>query len=387
LSSEVELKKAKATEFVASKEFGLATWSSLFIIRRSVYTMVNAIKAESAFVKQLEAFQSDLPKEPLEKEELRDFMQLDVIGKLMMLIETVYALSDALSTSKCDVPGKMAFYGPGIVLRFLQRVERNDGKAILARVLALPNSTDLPIEDNERIALAHLSVKTCETFLESLRDWAHFYANHSTIYNKLKHGLSLSTALHVKDENGVEVKDFSLSFAYDRVGKRSIPPNSLFVSGQLFEGKWFDTVNIVPFSENNLTLYIKIASEIDEWTGYIIDNQMTWAENCGKVYLPGRLSLQEKSYRVSYRCKESGDVLVDLRSVFQKIVKQMYINSNRSNLMTFMFSTDKSVPKLLSVLNTWHSATISISPQHKTAPPVVSELRQFDVKSPESVLP
>jgi hypothetical protein len=182
----------------------------------------------------------------------------------------------------------------------------------------------------------------------------------------------------VKDENGLDVKDFSLSFAYDRIGnKKSTPPNSLFMSGQALEGTWFDTINIVPFSESNLTLYISIASEIDQWTEYIIDNQLTWAENCGKIYLPGKISLELQSYQVCYRCKEFGEISTHLRTAFEKIVKQMHINPNRTNLLTFMFSLDKSVPKLLSVLNAYHSATVSMSPEHKTAPPVVTEIRRM----------
>jgi len=378
LTSELELKQAKATEFIRSKEFGIATWSTLFIVQRAVYTMANAIKAESLLARQLETFSSVLPEQLSEREELRDFLQLDVISKVMMLIETISALSDALLANMYEVPMRMTFYRPGTVSRLLYELNESNGRAHVAKILALPDPSSLPVGDREKTAFATLSDRTCDTFLGCLRAWADFYYNHSIAYNKLKHGLSLSTGLHPKDENGVEVKDISLSFAYDRVGKRrrKTPSNSLLVRGQLLDGSWFDTVNIIPYSEENLILYTNMAAEIYDWISYIVDNQLTRAENSGGVYLPGRLSLRERSYQVSYRCKEFQGARANLRSAFHKIVKLMYINQNRTHGMSFVFGIDRSVPKLLSSFSVWHSATVSASPDYETAPSVVSEVRR-----------
>jgi hypothetical protein len=232
--SEIDLKKAKANAFVASDAFGLATWNSLFLVRRSTHTMVNAIKAESDVVRHFELVvgQVDMPQDALEREELRNLLQLDVISKLMMLIETIYALSDALSANKYDVPKKLTYYGPRIVSRVQEMLKAsNQRNAILSKILALPSPAELTSVHGEVAALTKLSDATCQTFAERLTAWAVFYDNHSIIYNKLKHGLSLTTAHHVKDDSGVERKDFSLSFAYDRVGgrRRMWPPNSLFL--------------------------------------------------------------------------------------------------------------------------------------------------------------
>jgi DNA-dependent RNA polymerase auxiliary subunit epsilon len=153
-----------------------------------------------------------------------------------------------------------------------------------------------------------------------------------------------------------------------------------FSSGRALEDVWFDTINIIPFSENNLSLYVNLASEIDDWTQYIVDNQMGWAENCGKVYLPGRLLVQQKVYNVEYKCKvdEFRDLLDDLRPTLDDIVKRMYINPGRASSVFFFFGTEKALPKLLTKFNRWRSATISISPKHSDAPPVKSEIRTFD---------
>jgi hypothetical protein len=380
--SDIDLKKNRANAFVASEAFGLATWNSLFLVRRSIHTMVGAIKAESDYVRHF-TLTANGDQNALESEELRNLLQLDVISKLMMLIETIYALSDALSANKYDVPKKMSFYGHRIVSRVQKMLKTsNQLNASLNRILALPNPKDLTTLDQEIATLTKLSEATCQLFVERLTAWAVFYDNHSVVYNKLKHGLSLTTAHHVKDETGVEKKDFSLSFAYDRVGSRERvwPPNSLLVSGQALEDIWFDTINIVPFSDDNLILYENLASEIDEWAGYIVDNQMTWAENCGKVYLPGRILPQQKVFNVEYKCKgdEFRESFNALRPTLDGIVKQMYVNPGRSSSVSFFFGTEKALPKLLAKFNIWRSATISVSPKHDTAPPIRSEIRTFD---------
>jgi len=61
----------------------------------------------------------------------------------------------------------------------------------------------------------------------------------------------------------------------------------------------------------------------------------------------------------------------------------MYINPDMAELVEFFFSTDKAVPKLLSVLNTWRSTPMSISPMHESAPPARIELqRSFSIIKP-----
>lgn len=379
---ETELRKSKGHQFIKSREFGLTTWASMYMMRRSVHTMLNAIRAESGYIKRLETISDgDLPSNALEREELRNFLQLDVISKLMMLIETTFALSDALSAKGSEVPRKLAYYGLGVIERFQRLLQdpSSNSRIMLARILALPSPSKFSIGTTEREAMQWLTDGTCKNFSARLMAWASFYRNHSIAYNKLKHGLSLTTGYHVRDETGVDAKQFSLSFAYDRVGerKRPLPTNIVYMSGQIHEGAWFDTINIIPFSEENLNLYVNLATEIDNWIGYIVDNQLTRAENADETYLPGRYAPDKKAYTVIYMCNqnESGRDLGSLRDFFQNIIKEMYINPDRTSLIEFFFSNDKAAPKLLSIFKAWNSATISFSPAHESAPAVKSEIR------------
>jgi len=314
-----EEKVAKYEEFIASDQFTNQTWISLILIDRNVSALANVVELEFDLLQRI----------PIE-ETSHKFIQLDILAKTMMIIETSLRCNYALVGEKNEFPNN--FSDPKLKLVGICSDLIGDEEPIqrVWKILAypLPHKLDLPAPEKD--FLCSFFKKSCQHVYGIIKDMGGFFENHRIAYNKLKHSMMI---LDYKLEDTSE--ELILSLAYGRPKLR--PP--CYIEGNVSPviSKLFNVGSFISRAPSLLQFYVHMAKANREIISNIVSNNLTWAENLGENYFPAKVSYlngKVTAFPRIYALKTTETIEQDmdrLGSIYDRIWSAMNITARRFN--------------------------------------------------------
>ncbi len=343
----VEEKKAKKFNFI-HEHFTESAFTQLALFDRNAKNLINAIRIELILSEKLEnkQFETGLTGEALS--EAQQFLYMDVLAKIMMLIEGLLALSDAISDPAKGYAGiAQAMTEYGLSLQFIARFRAK--RVDLWQLAGLPQLEKLPINKQEREELKLALDETVKIFEQFLATIIHFYECNKIPYNKFKHGLSLIPGMQLKNPQQQTVA--SVLAALDTKDK---PPDCT-----CFEMKerlvpldvgWFNTVCLVPPPQkgNHELIINSLLSAIP----FLTSNHMFYAVNCGEDYFPLKLNPDGTYVPMLLFPKDSRYLKEEEKRRLEPIISKVAQNMNIPK-MTFNFNWDFSDKRMAEILRSF----------------------------------
>ena len=316
--------------------------------------MIRLIELEGIMLKKIDKgeIKHDMPEDYLLK--VKQFILLDALAKIMMLIEGTMILCFGLSScKKTKISRLMSRYQTKHLEKFIKRLE--NGQVDIWKLLALPSLEKLQkncgLTDEEREKIRELFNESCNAVKKTLSALIKFYEKNKIVYWKFKHGLSIITGFKLipKKNNGLP----PLLWAIDRLSRK---PSfvCLEVTNLLpLQLLWFNTISILFYSEKTFQHYSSILSDLRMLVKYIVNNQILWAINCGEDYFPMEKQLNGVWAPTIY---VTSDILKKCELVIPKITKNTYVVDS---LLDFRFTLKgKALEKVVQCLQRDNVVTI-----------------------------
>jgi hypothetical protein len=343
----VEEKKVKKFDFIHSY-FTESAFTELALFDRNAKNLTNAIGIELMLCESLEKkqFETGLTGEFLS--EAQQFLYLDVLAKIMMLIEGFLALSDAISDPAKGYAGiAKAMTEYGLNLRFIARFKAK--QVDLWKLAGLPELKKLPINEQEREELKLALDETVRMFEQFFATIINFYECNKIPYNKFKHGLCMIPGMQLKNSHqqivasviaALDTRDKPPDYTCFEMKQRLVPPDI----------GWFNTVCFVPPPQKgNYGLIVKSLTGV---IPFLTSNHLFYAENCGEDYFPLKLNPDGKYVPVLLFPKDSRYLKEDEKRRLEPIIQKATQNMNIPKT-TFNFKWDFSDEKMAEVLKSF----------------------------------
>ena len=340
---QINEKKSEYKNFIQSENFTIASYSALSLFSVNIRKMNNLVKKEANLASTL--YENKDQKVSTDNLNEAGFIQLDILCKIMMMIEGVCALITALNIGIKEVPKSLSFYSSGVVKQLGEKLNSysvQDKKAFMRRILRLPNLNLLTyLSKKERKFLNEILSETCEINYDRLTRSINFYMNHQIAYNKFKHGLSFLSYMPSFEENS----QTAISMALHRGKKPKHEANLLPLKGSFLpeEYTWYNTISFTHASKDALERYLKFSDSIDDFAHYIIQNNLLYSENCGLDYLPLKLLEGNKKCEPWLYVKPSKDRaerVEKVMSIYKKALPHIHISLERIGRFEFHFNKE-----------------------------------------------
>jgi len=362
LSREQKLERRK--EFIASKAFTEATWTTLILFNQNVQAMTRLIEAEGLMLKELqsEAWREKYAMTEAQRWETIHLGYVDSLSKLMMCIEGLFVLMYAVARDYRKLPRFFTRYQLSqvdVILRLIASPQQ--ARRALWRILGFPNLKYLQLSADDRKTVMEVLNVNVETALKALTRIREFYLDHLTVYGKFKHGLSLLLGLPSNGQAPVE----SLVYAFDRSSDR--PRGTVIPMTEKLNSpfEWFNILQIIPYSDPAFNTISGILNDVKGLAFAVTNNHLTWAENCGQDYLPAKRE-DDKAHALVYGGPFSEDIKQAYNRIFVQVAEKMTLPV-RTIAFQFTLKREK-VPEAFKRLTQGNTVTFWINPQQKTGP-------------------
>ena len=284
----VDEKRVGSRQYISSPQFTEGTFSVLVLFHQNVSNLANVISLESVLLDKLDKGEIDhgLPSDILDQ--VKGFILLDGLAKIMMLAEGFFALVSALSDKKKGyrgVPKAMAHYYSSDIDDFIERFQK--GKVEMYKLAGFPEVDRLNLTQQEKEFISKLLNDSSSHLGGIIEDIIAFYQCNRIPYNKLKHGLSVLSGFRLRESEKWALAPSWVVALHHSGGKgpscthlkatTSIKPNEL---------EWYDTIAIIPYERATFKRQSAVLRNLLELIEHIIRNHLDRASNCEEDYFP-----------------------------------------------------------------------------------------------------
>jgi len=327
-----EEKVTNFDSFIKSKKFGIDTWMTIQLFKNNTHYILTTVELYGILIKRLD--EGNIPNtfSSRNKVVVKQFILLDVIMKLEILIECILVLIHCLSKDRIKLPKVMVYYDTNLIRTSINKIR--DRKYNMEKILGLLKVSNLPLlSREERKYLACDYSEFIKAMYKNLDTLVEFYENYRLIYGKTKHGLTIIPGLNQRaDPNYAEFDpefEDSLALGHD-IKRQSDLPMGYYVASKKRDsnaGEFFNTMTCVKFNNKLIAKIAKVRSVLDEIVPFICDNHMNYAQNCGESYLPYFHDQENNKIGLIFSNSNSADndVIKIRREITQKIIPLMNI--------------------------------------------------------------
>lgn len=333
----IDEKRVRSRQYISSPEFTETTFSVLVLFHGNVANLTRAFSLEALLLDKLDKGEIDhrLPSDILDQ--VKGFILLDGLAKIMMLAEGFFALVSALSDKKRGyrgVPKAMANYRQGYIDDFIERFQK--GKVEMYKLAGFPEVDRLNLTQQDKEFISRLLNDSSSHLGEIIEDIITFYQCNRIPYNKLKHGLSVLSGFRLSGSRKRELAP-SWVVALHHSGVEGPPCAHLKATTSIKpnELEWYDTIAIIPYERATFERQSAVLRNLLVLIEHIIRNHLDRASNCEEDYFPavrrpdGSHGAIILPYRLEGKDKERFDRIV------MKILRNMnlpeYSTSRRFN--------------------------------------------------------
>jgi len=256
-----EEKRAKCESFIKSNNFGLDTWMIIHHFLTNANIVLYTIKLYHDSVKNVDKSEivGNLGQQNLLR--IKQHVILDMVIKLVILIEIILVLVDALSTGYYkSIPEKLTYYSFESVYQYIEKITNN--KYNWRKILGLAQLSKLPISKDEKNYLFKDYQRNYAMIKEALTKFAEFYDKFRIIYGKYKHGLTIQSGLIYHSDEILKLEK-SILVCYDRRQKTRMPKSYIESIPSRDYDNYFNAIGILSFNQ-------QLLSEINSMTDDLI---------------------------------------------------------------------------------------------------------------------
>jgi len=183
-------KLEQRNDFVKSEKFGLDTLSTLFIFRQNSIDTLNTIGFMGDFIQKMDdrkIFPSNLSESQIIH--IKQHLTLDVISKLLVIMEGLFVLMHSLDEGYSQVSKNMLNYPPPSIWTIIKNI-KSDSYSWESVLSFLPSEKfDLSLQEIADLqGMYDHSINVVKNFMLKI---VSFYEQFNIVYNKSKHWLSL----------------------------------------------------------------------------------------------------------------------------------------------------------------------------------------------------
>lgn len=339
-------KLAQRDEYVNSV-FGKDTFHTLFTFRHNSLGFLSTVGFIGNLIEKIDdkkIFPTKLSDSELI--EIKQYLTIEVISKIIVIIEGLFVLTHSLSIDYKTTTNNMINYSNKLIWQIIDNFKQK--KYDYEKIFALPLMDELPLTNDEKISLMEIYKKSSEGIHEIFEEFVKFYEKYNILYNKNKHGFTLVPGAFLKNSE-VKFENSSLS-AFDHKDKEEhMPPMFHPVTIQKDSDiTWFNVESRINFNKKTFGEIGMMINQLEIICATIVDNHLNLANNCGQNYLPVHENEPGK-YSISFLTKGSwNENEIKLFEVLnQKILKDMTVNP-----VTYNMKRSYTKKELIDVLDT-----------------------------------
>lgn len=325
-------KLAQRDTFVKST-FGLGTFHTLFMFKQNSLGILSTVGFIGNLIEKINdknTFPTKLNDEQLIQ--IKQYLVVDIISKLLTIIEGLLVLIHSLSIDYDTTTKNMIKYPQGLVWDIIH--DLNQDKYDFEKIMALPPVDDLPLTNEEKNGVKNFYQKSNSCVKESLKVLGEFYQKYNIVYNKSKHGLSLSPLGFLENQKDRTFANSSLS-AFDHKNNEDLMPKNYHVvtPDDNSDAVWFNVESRLNFNKKLFGEIGDAINNLEALCSTVVDNHLTYANNCGQNYLPVHTTTPGK-YSISFlnttSMTEKEIKLLEILN--QKVLKDMLVNPIEYNM-------------------------------------------------------
>lgn len=270
--------------FRDSTEYTKATYLIFQLLSKNIDTMISTIELYSILIKKLDDGSINHSFNSRHLEIIKQHILLDSNSKIMSIIETLLALVYAINEGYNKIPEILTYYQLTVTNSSISKIRNKELN--LRKIVGLCDISKLDVTDEEKKLLANRYQTTCETVQIVLEKFVNFFEKYKIIHGKNKHGFSFLTGVSTDSPN-LKFEN-SMIMALDRQKWENMPADSVNLEKRdLGEDiPWFTTESILKIDQKLFDEISSILSDLRFLTRYVINNHLSYAENCGVGYLP-----------------------------------------------------------------------------------------------------
>jgi hypothetical protein len=174
----------KWQEFMQSKEFGRETWIVLTLLGFNLINVIRTIELDNVVIKKVETNEIKHTFNPRTKLRIQQHVMLDSLSKLLVVIETIFALCIGLRRGYQYVPSTLAYYDIDQTRSFIERLRKKNLN--VGTILGLPKIENLSLDKNEKKLVGSIFAQMTKVTLQAMIRMAEFYDKYRIIYGKSK---------------------------------------------------------------------------------------------------------------------------------------------------------------------------------------------------------
>lgn len=318
-------KELQYRSFIDSENFGIDTYKTLSFCLSNVNYGVRTVDLYWTLINKIGTLQTfDYPKHELN---VKQHIALDMIMKTQVMIETLFVLIDALSKGYLYVSKQIMRYDSSLPKKIIARIHSK--KYDLYKIIRLPEIQTLGLSSEESKFLKKSFDYTIELVWSKLEKFTDFYEKYYTVYLKTKHGLSIQTGAHFNNSNGTDFDKSYLS-AFDHRDKGDMHKDIFTAKRFSTVNSWYNVQSIVKFNTQFKNEIFLVIDGIFKVMDLIVESNLTYAKNCGQVYLPmKRVSENEFSLFLL-----SDKICSDTEAVYMKKIADKILSSMNTTDMS-----------------------------------------------------
>lgn len=327
-----EKEKLEQRDEYIKSVFGIDTFHTLFTFKHNSLGFLSTTGFIGNLIEKIDdenMFPTSLSN--MELIEIKQHLTIEVISKIIVIIEGLFVLSHSLSIDYKTTTNNMINYSNKLIWEIIGNIK--EGKYNYEKIFALPTIEDLPITKDEKTDLMKIYQNSCKGLQEIFEEFVKFYEKFNIIYNKNKHGFTLVPGGFVKDSE-IKFENSSLS-AFDHKNKEEhMPPKSESVTVQKDSDiTWFNVESRINFNKKTFEEIGTMINQLEIICSTVVDSHLNLANNCGQNYLPVHENEPGK-YTISFLTKNpwNENEIKLLEILNSKILKDMTVNPIEYNM-------------------------------------------------------
>ncbi len=290
--------------FLHSKNFGKHTFTTLLMFKVNSLGMLDNVILLGLVIDKLDdtkIFPHTFSKKRLVQS--KQYLVLDGVVKLLTIIEGLFVLIHSLNEGYETVSKNMVRYPQNLVWKVIENISSKNYS--IKKILALPSIDDLDISKDAKNNLNQIYQETSTLVYDVLMKLADFYSKFNIPYNKSKHGLSLEPTGFPANETNIDLEHSSLSALDHRENDKKMPSGYFVATVEdSSDSLWFNVESRILFNKKLISDINSIIGDLKIICNDIVENHLTYANNCGVGYLPVKQN-EDKKYSISFLLPKS----------------------------------------------------------------------------------
>jgi len=253
--------------------------------------------------------------------------QMDALSKIMIMMESMFVTIGTFKNDKKKLSLKLQEYRPQYVWKVVNDIL--DEKFSIAdywKIMGFPDTKKLGLIPLKASLVEKMLNEIVKEYVEMIRWLATFYEQHSRLYTKFKHGLSIRFGYKKQIPEIGGPKELLMAFDsrhLNRTNRRTIIPIRTSATGSK------PSIIVSKTDDSVWEKYSKAMSYTRKAILFIVKNNMVRLQNCNEKFIPYDFDTEGKKESLHFPATLNDDEVRDLKPILLKLEKVTYYKEDK----------------------------------------------------------